>query len=390
MSQNFDIAIIGGSFAGMTSALTLLQKMPNLEIAIIEQQNLIEEEKKRDGRSYAISSASLKLFKEIGIYEELQEFAGKISDIKITDYKSPFYLDFFGKEVDEENSQLGQIIENFYIFNSLRAKVLANKNITIFAPNSYEEISFNENGTEIILDNKKVINAKISLACDGKFSKIREKFQIHKTIKKYYQTAITFSIRHQKPHQNIAYEKFLAGGPLAILPLHNHNESSIVWIAKDDLASAILELDEENFKQQLLKKMENCLGEVEIISDKFPYQLTLIESDKFYYEKILLIGDASCSVHPIAGQGFNLAIGNIKVLAELISKNNGVLDQELIFSYNKKAKISAQKMAIATDILNSIFETKNLPISLARNIGLGFLNKAPKLKKFFIKSAGGF
>ena len=174
------------------------------------------------------------------------------------------------------------------------------------------------------------------------------------------------------------------------MPLHNQYESSIVWIAKNDLAQAILELDEENFKQQLLKKMENCLGEVEIISDKFPYQLTLIEADKFYHEKLLLIGDASCSVHPIAGQGFNLAMGNMKILVELIAQNNGNLDEELIKTYNKKAKISAQKMAIATDVLNSIFETNNLPISVARNIGLGFLNKMPKLKKFFIKSAGGF
>ena len=95
MTKIFDIAIIGGSFAGMTSALALSSKMPNLQIAIIEQQNLLENEKKADGRSYAISSASLKLFKEIGIFDELQEFSGKISDIKITDYKSPFYLDFW-------------------------------------------------------------------------------------------------------------------------------------------------------------------------------------------------------------------------------------------------------------------------------------------------------
>jgi len=386
----YDIAIIGGSFAGMTSALTLLDSCPYLKIAIIEKSDLISHEKEADGRSYAISSASLNLFRKIGIYDELQEFAGKISDIKITDFNSPFFLDFFGKEVDEKDGQLGQIIENFRIFNALRKKVLAHDNITVLAPNSYDEIEFRENSVEIILDNQKTISTKIALACDGRFSKLREKYQIHTTSKKYYQTAITFNIKHEKPHENIAWEKFLPGGPLAILPLHDQYNSSIVWILKDELAEVVLELDDKNFKDQLLKKMESCLGDVEVTSSKFPYPLTLVEAEKFYHEKLLLIGDASCGVHPIAGQGFNLAINNICILANLIKENSDLDSQILIDSYNKKAKLAAKKMLIATDILNTIFETKSLCIKTARDIGLGLVNKIPKLKKFFIKSAGGF
>lgn len=391
--MDFDFIIIGGSFAGMTTALSLSNVSTDLKIAIVERQNILQEDRKRDGRAYAISAASLKLFKEIGIYEAVQKEAGKIADIKITDYKSPFFLDFIGIEVDPQHGQLGQIIENYHIHNALRDRILEHKNITIFSPNSYEEISFAE-GVKVKLDDEKVISAKLLLACDGRFSKLRELYQIHTSQKKYYQTAIVFNISHEKPHENIAHEKFLPGGPLAILPLKNPHQSSIVWISSDETAELIMALDEENFTHQLLKKTENCLGKISVISEKFSYPLILIEAEKFYHEKMLLIGDAAAGVHPIAGQGFNLAITGIRILCNLVKENltNGIdiASSNLIAEYNKKARREAKKMLIATDILNSLFETRSFSINLARDLGIGLVNKIPKLKKFFIKSAGGF
>jgi 2-octaprenyl-6-methoxyphenol hydroxylase len=423
LSTNFYITIIGGSFAGMTSALALAGISDDLKIAIIEKQDILKQDRKRDGRAYAISSASLALFKEIGIYDVTKKNAGTIADIKITDHKSPFILDFIGLEVDQKDGTLGQIIENYHIHNALRDQILKHKNITIFCPNSYEEIEFLKTGprhedgvttsddsqlvtphllrgpvtnsnVQIKLNDGQILNSKLLLACDGRFSKLRELYQIPTAQKNYHQTAIVFNISHERSHENVAYEKFLPGGPLAILPFCNQHQSSIVWIAPEADAQAILSLDEKNFTQQLEKKMEACLGKVEIISDKFSYPLIAIEAEKFYHEKMLLIGDASCGVHPIAGQGFNLAIAGIKILRDLI-KNNlfsglDISSQTLIDAYNKKAKSGAKKMLVATDILNSLFETKSLTIGLARDFGLGIVNKIPKLKKFFIKSAGGF
>lgn len=398
--MNFDFVIIGGSFAGMTAALALTQVSPQLKIAIIEKQDILQADRKRDGRAYAISSSSLQMFKEIGIYDAVQAEAGRISDIKITDYKSPFFLDFLGRET---GGDMGQIIESYHIHNALRDRILCCENIKIFAPNFYEEIKFDAQsgeGTEgsdpitLTLNNKQTITSKLLLACDGRFSKLRELYQIPTTVKKYHQTAIVFNIEHQLSHANIAHEKFLPGGPLAILPLHNPCHSSIVWIAPDKTAQAILELDEENFLQQLGKKMDNVLGDVKIISEKFSYPLSAIEAENFFHQKMLLIGDAACGVHPIAGQGFNLAIAGIKILCDLVNNNLfcglDIASQSLIVDYSKKAKFAAKKMLIATDVLNSLFETKSFSISVARDLGLGLVNKIPKLKNFFIKSAGGF
>jgi 2-octaprenyl-6-methoxyphenol hydroxylase len=431
--MNFDITIIGGSFAGMTAALVLGKAVPSLKIAVVEKLDIVSGDRKRDGRAYAISSKSLQVFKEIGIYDELLENAGKIADIKITDYKSPFILDFIGREVDENSGQLGQIIENYHIHNALRDALVKQENITVFSPNFYEEIEFdrprhedgvtkvaravtnegcvtNEDGVVndsssgvtpslrrglgdvlVKLDNGEILQSKLLLACDGRFSPLRKKYNIHTLEKNYDQLAIVFNISHEKPHNNTAWEKFLTGGPLAILPFKNLHQSSIVWIAPNKKAKAILQLDEENFTQQLMKKMENALGEVKVISDKFSYPLIAIEAQNFYHEKMLLIGDAACGIHPIAGQGFNLAIAGIEILKELILENlEDISSKNLINSYNKKAKRNAQKMLMATDVLNSLFETKSLSVAIARDIGLGLVNKLPKLKSFFIKSAGGF
>ncbi len=387
----FDITIIGGSFAGMSAALALATISPDLKIAIIEQQDIINNSRKRDGRGYAISNKSLKLFKEIEIFNAATKGSGTISDIKITDYKSPVIVDFLSKEGDEKN--FGALIESFVIHNALRDKVLQTKNITLFCPNFYEEINFFENNVEVKINDKNILNSKLLLACDGRFSKLREKFNIHTTTKNYNQIAIVFNIKHLKPHENIAWEKFLPGGPLAILPLQNQHESSIVFIVPQKDAQLFLELDEENFTQQINKKMENCLGEIKIISEKFSYPLIMVEASKFYHEKMLLVGDAACGVHPIAGQGLNLGLESIVILQDLIKKNyfsgSEINSQNLIDEYNKKARKSAKKMVVATDILNSLFESKSLAIGLARDFGLGLVNKIPKLKKFFIKSAGG-
>lgn len=390
---DFDIAIIGSSFAGMTSALALAKISPEIKIAIIDKQEIFKHSRQSDGRAFAISKSSLNLFHEIDIYQDLISVAGKIVDIKITDYKSPLILSFMASELDDDDKKMGLIIENHFIFEALKKQILLQRNIEVFSPNFYQEINFLPNFSQIILNDNKLINAKLILACDGRFSKLRELYQIKSEVKNYHQIATVFKISHQIPHKNTAFERFISNGPLAILPLQYPNQSSIVWINNDEFSEVLHQLDDENFLQQLHKKSENCLGKMTIISKKFTYPLNLILAEKFYYQKILFIGDSACAIHPIAGQGYNLAINSIKILQKLIAQNilNGLAinDNNLILQYQQKARVDAKKMAIATDLLNNIFESKSVAIRYGRNIGLGVINLLPSLKKFFITKAGG-
>lgn len=395
MKKKFDIAIIGGSFAGMSAGLSLSQISPDLDIAIIEKVDIKSQDRQRDGRGYAISNKSLDYFKKIGIYDEVIKGSGLIKDIKITDYKSPFFLDFLAGEVGQEN--FGALIESYVVHNCLRNRLVKQKNITLLCPNSYQDISFDSDDqgrfVDVKIDNGDFVRADLLLACDGRFSDIRKKFDLKTKIKKYNQTAIVFNINHKRCHESIAWEKFLPGGPLAILPLQDQNQSSIVWIAPDEEAEVIIDQKDKDFLFFLARKMENCLGECTLISEKFTYPLTMVEADKFYHENMLLVGDSACGVHPIAGQGFNLSLQSIMILEGLVAQSflsgTALGCDSLIKSYNKRAKFNAKKMVIATDVLNSLFETKSVTVGIARDVGLGLVNKAVSLKKFFIKNAGG-
>ena len=156
-----------------------------------------------------------------------------ILDIKIIDYKSPFFLDFIAKDIEQQN--FGALIESYVVHNALRDRVLQQKNVTIFCPNSYQDIAFSENSQDNLRlsDDKTKIKSDLLLA-HGRFSEIRQKFDIATKVKKFGQTAIVFNIEHQQSHNDVAWEKFF--GAAANFTAKDKNQSSIVWIVKDEIA----------------------------------------------------------------------------------------------------------------------------------------------------------
>ncbi|MCE3254591.1 MAG: ubiH [Rickettsiaceae bacterium] len=392
MTKDFDIVVIGGGFAGLTSALYLAISNPHLKIALLEKSDIKNQDKQRDGRAFAISRSSLDIFKKIGVVDAIEQFAGLIEDIKIVDGKSPFYLNFDANQNSSEGL-FGLVIENFYIHNAMRDAALRQNNIEIICPNFYQDIVFEASRTLIKLDNQREIAAKLVLACDGRFSALREKFNIRTFQKSYHQTALVFNIFHEKPHQNIALEKFLPDGPFAVLPMKDALQSSIVWTLKTEKAQAISQIDEENFLHQLQKSMGDYLGKIDLLTKPLKYDLDLVVADKFYHERIAFIGDAAHSIHPIAGQGFNLGVEDIKTLTDLVAEYSKCgLDigcETMLKKYNRSRKIGAYKMIVATDGLNGLFSNNSLILKILRNAGLGVVEKLPPLKKFFIKNAGG-
>ncbi len=414
--DQFDIIVIGGGFAGLTAALNLSHSNPHFKIALLEKYDIIKQDKKRDGRAFAISQSSLKIFEKIGILENIKPFAGIIEDIKIVDGNSPFYLHFSNQNANENANDnanqnkskkipLGLVIENFYIHNALRDKALKQNNLEIICPNFYQEIEFEENQAVVVLDNKRVISAKLIIATDGKFSALRDKFHIKTFQKSYQQTALVFNIFHSLDHKNIALEKFLPDGPFAVLPLKNEFESSIVWTIKNSSAGislgssgankveTILQMDEENFLHQLKKCVGQYLGEIKVTSTPFKYNLDLVVADKFYHQRMALVGDAAHGIHPIAGQGFNLGIEDVKTLTDLVKEyfecGLDIGSEPLLQKYNQIRKLGAYKMVAATDGLNSLFSNSSAILKTIRNSGLALVEKIPPLKKFFIKNAGG-
>jgi len=390
--KKFDIAIIGAGFAGLSTAISLSEISPDLSIALIEKTDFLAKRKDSDGKNFAISNNSIKLFQKINIWDNLKDKSGPIKDIIISDKNSPFKL-FFHNDDIENSEQMGAMLKSHDIYNELCSKIKSQKNIQIFSPNSYQDINFSEEESEIIFDNSSKILAKLIIIADGRKSYFREKFQIETNYKHYDQTALVFDIKHSDDHKNIAYEKFFPEGAFAILPLKDQKKSSIVWMVKTAMKDIYLKFDKENLNHQMHKKISDDLGKTEIISKIFSYDLELIYPKEFFYKKAVLIADAAHAIHPIAGQGFNLGIKDIMILTDLIEQNfkigENINSDELIAKYNKFAKFESKKMILATDNLDKLFSNNILPLKIARDLGLAITEKIPKLKKLFIKMAGG-
>ncbi len=387
---NKDIVIIGGGMVGMATAAALSQA--GISSAIIEAQDPARfSDKKFDGRTSAIAYGSRMLFEKIGIWKNMAKQAGEILDIRITDSNSPLFVHYDHKLVGDE--PMGHIIENRYIRKSLMDYIKKRKNIDYIAPARYTDIDYAAHNVRVTLEDGQDMTAKLLIAADGRNSKIREKAGIKTTDMDYGQVGIVCTAKHEKHHNGVAVENFLPAGPFAILPMHGGCHSSLVWTEKAKLAPLYMEMDDAEFTAHMRKRFGNWLGEVELAGDRWSYPVALKFAGKYIAPRMCLVGDAAHAIHPIAGQGLNLGLRDVAVLAELLAERRGLgLDiggETVLKQYQKMRKFDNMQMIAITDILNRLFSNNIFPIKLARRLGLGAVNQLPQLKKIFMKHAMG-
>jgi len=387
---NVEIAIVGGGLTGSILALALSKFGFNIcVIEKIKHHNL--QKLNYDSRTTALAASSKKILSFIDIWNDLEDRIGAINEIRVSDGESPLFLHFDRDRLDGD--PLGFMIENSYLRKTLFSRLEKEPNIKIISPVSIEDLYITDNRATIILTSGTNIECDLIVAADGKNSFLRNYFKIPTFGWKYNQVAIITNINHQFPHNNIAHERFLEAGPLAILPLKNQNLSSIVWTEKKENANAYLELDEKNFNQELSKKIGSFLGNIETFGERFNYPLKLQMAEKYTSKRLILIGDSAHSIHPIAGQGLNLSIRDISALINILSsaKKYGldIGTQKVLREFQQLRRSDNLLMALTTDMLNKLFSNNNFSIKLIRDLGLKMTNDSPMLKKKFISHAIG-
>ena len=381
----YDIIIVGGSFSGLLCALKVSKDCPDLTIAIIEKRDL-DQKYKTDGKSFAISQKSSKIFQSIGIWHKIEELSGIINKIIITEQG-------FKRDVNFSNEdELGFVVESYFVHQLLKKEILKNKNITLFSPDILESIVEEKNFCHA-KTTKANIRGKLLIAADGRNSKVRNLLNIFVSKKDYKQIAILFQISHKQNHKNIAYEHFASHGPMAVLPMKKNNVSSVIWILEKNIAQSLNALSDEHFLSLFSSNLPIDLSDIKIVTDKISYDLNLTLGDSFYQGRIIFLGDSMHAIHPIAGQGFNLTIGDISSLSKIIKTHyDAALDigSEIVMQkFVKERKLDIHKMVKMTDGLNDVFLIKNPIFRKVRRFGLDLVEKNPKLKSFFIDNAGG-
>lgn len=385
-----EIIIIGGGLTGLLIS-NILEKMKISNI-ILEKRNIGRFiSNLNEGRVLAITQENKKLLEKYDLWDLVSSNSGPIEQIRVTDQYSPMFLHFDNTYVNNEN--LGYMTSA----NDLMALLYSNlKNAQyskIIEEIDLDDVVNNENDVSVLVKGQGRFNGKLLIAADGKNSYIREKFKFATFDIDYKQTAIVCNVSHEKNHNNIAHEIFLPSGPFAILPIMGGYKSAIVWTESSKYINTILSLSEARFTQELNKRFTDFLGPISLESKIFHYPLSAKITKKYFLNRVCLVGDAAHYIHPIAGQGFNQAMRDIKSLTELIDLHHStkmdIGSKILLESYQNSRMIDNASMLIFTDVIHRIF-SNNVPILRnLRKLGLFMINKSQILQTKFMKYAMG-
>lgn len=390
-----DILIVGGGLVGAVAARALSNS--GLSIIVVDGQDpSLATSAAFDGRASAVAAASKRLLTAIGIWPYLEKDVSPILDIRVADGASPMFLHYDHEDVGV--GPLGYLAENRHIRCASLSALENDPNIIFLAPMRVEKLVRDSNHITATLSDGSIVTASVAIAADGRGSKTRENARIKTTDWRYPQEAIVCTVEHEKPHAFIAHEHFLPAGPFAILPLKGTPErpaqrSSIVWTERAAHARQFIELDDPSFIRELSRRFGDFMGKISVVGPRFCHPLGLQFADTSVAQRLVLIGDADHGMHPIAGQGLNMGYRDVAALVDVLAEARHVgLDigsAAVLERYQRWRRFDNTLMLAVTDGLNRLFSNDIAPIRLARDIGLGGVNRMPGLKKILMRSAMG-
>lgn len=407
-SERCEIAIIGGSFAGMTTAITFARL--GFDVRLIERAPYPTTlDDGFDGRGHAIAKAGQQIFEALELWDDMAPYASAIDHIRITDAKrngriSPlqmtFNVDDLGLREAEtyKSGPMGYITENQPIRRVLfqaMSKALGDK---LWTECEVADFDFSDPLPVLGMKDGRRLQADLVLACDGRPSPTRKAAKIGLRFIPYNQWALVTCLHHEQPHNNWAYEHFMPDGPFAALPLPDlpdgTHRSSLVWTKSEAAVKGLSKLDQNDLADCLNASFGPWLGRLTPVGQRWVYPLSAQHADRYVMPGLALVGDAAHGVHPIAGQGFNLALKDIASLAEILveSRKRGLAlgDLHQLERYQAWRRPDNAAMLAETDALDRLFSTGFPPLRIARDMGLAVVDRMPRLKKRLITEAMGF
>ncbi|MFZ0065692.1 MAG: ubiquinone biosynthesis hydroxylase [Pseudolabrys sp.] len=391
--QRIEVAVGGAGFAGLALAIALRQALGDPFAVTVIDPTLAHAQSK-DPRASAIAAAARRLFEAIDVWDAVAPNAQPILDMVVTDSKlddavRPTFLTFGGDV--EEGEPFAHMVENRHLVDALATKARdLGVDLRAGAVSGFENAG---NVVDVSLADGEVISARLLVGADGAHSLIRERAGIATHGWNYDQSAIVTTIAHEREHNGRADEHFLPAGPFAILPLTG-KRCSIVWTENTREAQRIVALPDDEFHKELEKRFGLQLGDLKVIGPRRAFPLGLFTARTFIGDRLALIGDAAHIIHPIAGQGLNMGLRDVAALAEAIADAARLgLDPggpDVLERYQRWRRFDTMTMGIATDGLNRLFSNHSDVLRLARDIGLGLVERMPALKRMFIREAAGF
>jgi len=377
--------------SGCLLAYAILKLSPSLNVMLIDenpQQAASTSHPGFDARSIALSAGSCQLLEQLDLWAELKEQAQAIDDIHISDLGYGGAVDLSGKH----NAQpFGYVVALQNIGRLLTKQLAACPQLT----RRYESrfIAIEKQPEQLIceLENGQKIRAKLCVAADGSDSSTRELLAIETQTSDYQCAAIIANVSCAKAHLNKAYERFSPSGPIALLPL-TENRFSLVWSVEKSELARLLKLDDEAFLAELQHSFGYRAGIFREIGRRDSYPLKLLKTDKAVTHRGVCIGNAAHCLHPIMGQGFNLGMRDLYVLARVISQVEDLAqlgDYQMLNNYWSARQNDHRQTILMTDSTLRIFSNSSWPVIIGRNIALHAMSFFPGLSAPIVKQAKG-
>ncbi|MBN9275617.1 MAG: ubiquinone biosynthesis hydroxylase [Mesorhizobium sp.] len=395
--QGLDVLVAGAGYVGLAAAVSLKAARPSLSVAVVDAAPAGAWRK--DGRASAIAAAACRMLEQLGVWGEIAPHAQAITEMVVTDSRTadpvrPTFLTFDGEVAPGE--PFAHMVANQALNGALRKRA-ETLGIDIIEGVAVQGFETRGASLTVHLADGAALATRLLVAADGVNSRLRDMDGIKTVRWEYGQSGIVCTVAHERPHNGRAEEHFLPAGPFATLPLKpdqdGTNRSSIVWVERTEDAEKLVAGDEFLFEHELEQRFSLKLGEIRVADKPRAWPLGLTLARAFVAPRVALAGDAAHGIHPIAGQGLNLGLKDVAALAEVVveadrlGQDIGALD--VLERYQQWRRFDTVQMGITTDVLNRLFSNDIAPLRTVRDIGLGLVERMPRLKDFFIRQASG-
>jgi len=386
-----DVIILGGGLIGLALAAAL--DSSGLSAIVVDPADPAPRgDASFDGRTSAVSSSSMRMLQAIGVADHLAEPGCPIRRIAVADGLKPGGLNFDAKD----GEPLGWMHENRRLRAALHARAEAGKALWLLWKSRMTGVERGDHEVVLSLADGRRLSAPLLVAADGRNSPMRDAAGIRVARWKYDHHAIVSVLRHERPHDHIAYEIFFPSGPFALLPMNDDSighRSAMVWSVKREDATGWLSLSDEDFAAEAQAAMGGFLGHIEMLAPRSSYPLGFHHAARITDKRLALAGDAAHAIHPIAGQGLNLGFRDAAALTQVLVEGArlglDLGDRQLLDRYQRWRSLDGLSVAFATDTLTRIYGIPGGTASAVRRFGMSLVGRISPLRNRLMSEARG-